>query len=264
MATTFSTLRSRLYERLGVTVASTAEAALADECLNAAISKIGAEGAPQWREVYSGYTLAPLSTTVSAHTSSTASVTLNSVVGVYPGDILEDTANSKKFIIRTVNSVSGVVGIGIPVAPSLSGNTVSVVRRSFLLPTSGTVYEVRKVDEPHPLKEDLLASSRLAFETGTPKYFTQQFTASLSSSVISFYPAPSTANTQFIIIQAKEFAADSDVDASEALLSYILAEAVKYRRLLSLPVGAQGAAAMADDMKGLRTKSSANVGMATR
>lgn len=264
MAVTFTTLRARLYERLGVTVASTAGAALVDECLNAALSKVAGEGAPQWREVYSGHTLAALSTTVSSHTNSSSSAVLASVVGVYPGDILNDTANNKKFIIRTVNSGSGAVDLGIPVSPSLSGNSVTVTRRSFPLPTSGTVYEVREVDEREPLKEDLLISTRLAFETGQPKYFTQQFGATLSASYISLYPAPSTTGTQFIVVQAKEFAADADIDASEALISYILAEAVKYRRLLAVPVGAQGAAVMADDLRGLRTKSSANAGIMTR
>jgi hypothetical protein len=257
--TAFSTLRTRLYNRCGITVASTAEASLADEALNAAFVKAAAEGAPELRQSYSGYTQTALSTTVSSHTAANTYLVVANATGVYPGDILEDTANSRSYLIRTVNGTT--LDLGIPLSGSINGNTVSIKRRSLPLPTAGTVFEVREKDSAKPL--DLLphAAVHAQFETGTARFYTQTFAEQGAVSLLTFYPAPTSA-TQFFISQVRGFSEDDSIYASEALLNYILAEAHKYRMLMG--AGAGGPAAMAPEFTGLRWKGSGGHGIMTR
>lgn len=263
MATTFAALRTRLYARLGVTTASTAEQDLCNEALNAALSKAATAGAPQLRQVYTGVIPARLSTTVTAHSASSANVTLNSVLAVYPGDILQDTANSTDYIIRTVNSSTKVVGVGIPITGSINGNSVTVIRRSFPLPVNGQVIEIREVNGPRDIKFDPMAPAKCTTNEGTALYYTQGYAENLAVSYVNLWPAPA-AGDQFTIIQNTSYAEDASVDMSEPLISYVLAEALKYRWAMSLQSGYAGAAAMADDLKELRQKAAGGSGVITR
>lgn len=263
MATSFSALRNRLYARMGVTVASTAGAALVDEALNAALTKAAAAGLPQLRQSYTGVIPAQLSTTVTAHSASSASITLNSVTAVFPGDILQDAETAADYLIRTVNSATSVVNIGIPITASINGNTVTVIRRSFELPHTGQVIEVRQVDSPNPLTFDPMAAAKCDVSEGTARFYTQGYAENRAVSFINLWPAPA-AGDQFVVIQNIAFTEDSSIDADEALISYILAEALAYRRLMALPMGAEGALRMADSLREARSKASGGSGIVTR
>lgn len=245
--TAFSTLRSRLYDRCGITVASTAEQNLANEALNAALAKAAWEGAPELRQVYSGYTLGSLSTTVSSHTATNTYLVVASATGVYPGDIFQDTANGRNYLIRTVNGTT--LDFGIPLSSSINGNSVTIVRRSLPLPTAGTVIEVKERSARDSLRLDPLVAAHAQVETGVAKYYTQTFAEQGAVGLLNFYPAPTSA-TQFFITQIKGVAEDGDFFASEALLNYVLAEALKYRRLMGS--GPQGAVVMAQEFQSLR------------
>lgn len=246
--TAFSTLRTRLYNRCGITVASTAEANLADEALNAAFAKAAWEGAPELRQTYSGFTLGSLTTTVSSHTSANTYLVVASATGVYPGDIFQDTTNSRNFLIRTVNGTT--LDFGVPLPSNINGNTVTIVRRSLPLPTAGTVIEVKQQGMREALRLDPIVAAHAQAETGQARFYTQTFGEQSAVGLLNFYPAPTSA-TQFFITQIRGFSEDDAIYASEALLNYILAEAQRYRMLMG--AGAGGAEIMAREMTSLRS-----------
>lgn len=260
--TAFSTLRTRLQARCGITVSSLAETDLLNEALNAAITKAAYSGAPELRQAFSGYTLAALSTTVSSHTAANTYLVLASTSGVYPGDVLNDTANAKSYVIRSVGlQAANAVDVGIPITPSISGNSVTVTRRSLVLPTPGLVIEIKEVGAREPLRLDALSAAYLSFETGTARLYTQQFAEANAVSYISLFPAPSSP-TQFVITQIRAVAEDGDVYMSEALLHYVLAEAYKFRLLMG--GGVNGAVMLAEEFKALRSFNAGGHGIVSK
>lgn len=261
--TAYSALRTRLQARLGITVSSTAEEALQDEALNAALCVVAAEGAPQLRQTYAGYTLATAAPTVT-HTASSATVTLSSVAGIYPGDILSNTTTGRKYLIRTVTTSGATVNIGIPELTSMTGDTVTVYRRALPLPHAGTVWTVQELSSGRELKNEPLVAARVQFETGSPVAFTQGYAETLGSSYISLFPAPATA-TQFVVVQGPSFTEDSDVYASEAVLQAILGRAYEFRMMMSSQGGiAQLAAAMSAALQTLRVRAGQPANFQTR
>lgn len=259
--TAFTALRTRLYARCGITVASTTEQELANEALNLALAYTSGRGASQLRQVLSGYTQTALSTTVSSHTATNTYLTVSSATGVFPGDILNDTANSRSYLIRTVNSTT--LDIGIPISSSINGNSVTITRRTLPLPTAGTVWEVWEKDALRPLTYNPLSSPRRQFETGTAVEWSQGFSETGAASYISLFPAPTTA-TQFLIVMTPSFSEDSDVYMSEALIGTVLAKAYEYRMLMSGPAGAGGAAEISRQLDSLRNTTSAGPGLYTK
>lgn len=241
--TAYSTLRTRLQARLGITVATTAELNLEDEALNAAMTWVAAKGAPQLRQVYSGYSLDTASPTIT-HTASTATATLSSVAGVHPGDILSNTTTGRKYLIRTVTTSGATVDLGVPIVSSMTGNSITVYRRALQLPKTGMVWSVWTLDGIE-LKHDPLVAARKQFDIGTPTHYTVGYAETLNVPYLSLFPAPS-ASTQFLIVQGPSFTTSGDVYASEAVISDILAKAYEFRILMSSQVGmAQMAAQMA-------------------
>lgn len=252
--TTLASLRTRLQYRLGVTVASSAEEALDDESLNAAIAWTAAKGAPQLRQVYSGYTLASASPTIT-HSANASTATLSNANGVYPGDILINATTGKSYLIRTVSGTT--IDLGIPIVSSMTGNTVTVTRRSMPLPHAGTIWSVWQ-DAGSELKNDPLVASRSPFTTGTPTTYTQTWAAEGGVSLLTLYPAPTT-STQYIITQGPNFAKDADIFASESLLTEILGKAHEFRLLMSSQGGqAQLAGIMSTALEVLRQTGSPN------
>ena len=257
-----SALLTRLYSRLGITTASTAEEALCEEALNGAIAKVAAEGAPQLRQVYTGYSLVTSAPTVT-HTAVTSTLTLSTVTGIYPGDIIHNTTTNKKYLIRTVTTSGATVNIGVPEVTSMTGNALTVYRRALPLPHAGLVWQVYQVDG-NELPHDPLAAVKAQFETGTPVVFSQGYAATLGSSYISLYPAPTTA-TQYIIVQGPAFTQDEDVFMSEGLIHAVLSKAYEYRMLMSSQGGmAALAGELANSLEVLRTKTSAGNGIIKR
>lgn len=261
--TAYSTLRTRLYNRLGISTASTAEAALCDEALNAGFQKVVTEGAPQLRQVYTGYTVAAAAPSVT-HTANSSTVTLSSVAGIYPGDILNNATTGRKYIIRSVvPSPTNTVNIGIAEVTSMTGNTCTVTRRTLPLPHAGTVWEIREINGAK-LTEDSTAASRFQFETGSPVAYTQAYGEESGTSYVSLFPAPDTVK-QYLVIQGPGLAEDPDIYASEAVLQSILSFAYEYRMMMSAQGGMAGMGAnMAQSLVGLRSKSSAGTGVVTR
>lgn len=247
-----SSLRTALAERLGVTVLSAAETNILDQCINMAIAKAAAEGAPEFRQAFSGYTLSTLSTTVSSHTATNTYLVVASATGVYPGDILNDTANSKSYLIRTVNGTT--LDLGIPLSASINGNSVTITRRSLPLPTTGVVWEARLKDAQRPLEFSTLVSAHAQFQTGTPTHFTQTYAETGDVSLISFYPAPSS-SMQVFLVQTRGVTEDGTIYVSEALRHHILANAQKFRMLMA--GGAQGAMLLASEVDALRVRGGA-------
>lgn len=210
----------------------------------------------------SGKTAGLLTTTVTAHTSTQATMTLASVAAVYPGDILtEATELNTSLLIRTVNS--SVVDLGLQVSANINGNTVTVLRRALGLPSAGPVMEVYEKDSWRPLKYNPLVAARAQFETGTAQYYTQQFSETGGASYISLFPAPAT-STQFVIVQFPEFTEDATLYMSEALISAILATAYEFRMAMSGPAGFMGAHYMAEKLEALRQRSSGSHGIIER
>lgn len=258
----YSTLRARLYNRLGISTASTAEAALCDEALNAAFQKVTVEGAPQMRQVYSGYTVSAASPTVT-HSASSAIVTFNSVTGIYPGDILNNATTGRKYIIRTVNADTVAVNIGIPEPTSMTGDTCTVTRRTLPLPHTGTIWEIREVNG-QKLTEDPTAPSRFQFETGAPVAYTQGYGEYQGVSYVSLFPAPDSVR-QYLIVQGPGLAEDPDVNMSEAVLQSVLSYAYEFRMMMSSQGGMAGLGKdMAQTLSGLRTQAASGHRLVTK
>lgn len=260
--TAYSSLRTRLQARLGLSVSSAVEEALQDEALNAAMCVVAAEGAPQLRQVYSGYTLAASNPTIT-HSANASTATLSSVTGVYPGDILVNATTGRSYLIRTVTTSGATIDLGVPIVSSMTGNTVSVTRRSLLLPHAGTVWALWEASG-RELKNEPLIAAAAQFETGVPTRFTQGYAETLGVSYISLFPAP-TSSTQYIIVQGPAFTEDSDIYASEAVLQAILSRAYEFRMMMSSQGGmAQMAAAMSVALQALRTRAGQPTGIQVR
>lgn len=193
-----------------------------------AIAWVSTKGAPQLRQVYSGYTLASASPTIT-HTAAASTATLSSASGVYAGDILINATTSKSYLIRTVSGTT--IDLGIPVVSSMTGNTVTVTRRSLLLPHAGAVWSIWEQNGAELINDPIVAA-RKQFDTGPATHYTQSYGAEGGVSLITLFPAPSAA-TQYVIVQGPALAKDADIFASEAVLSDILAKAYEFRLLMS-------------------------------
>lgn len=261
----FTALRTSLQYRLGITAASTAEVSLEDECLNAAIAMTLGAGVESLHTTYVGTVNSNLSTTVTAHSTGSAAITLNSVTSVYPGDFLTVTTTGVAYLIHSVNSSTKVCNVGAAVPTSLNGLAVTVTRRSIALPTEGRVYQVI-AEDGDILREGLLDSGKAQFETtgGDASAYRVGYAENLEVAYMNLYPAPAS-GSRYLITQARANAEDADIPLAAAQIQEVLARAYFMRTLHSqnpaLAVFAEKAFGL---LKGLRNDVGTSAGVLKR
>ena len=225
---TFSAVKTRLQNRLGLGAVGTVESSRLTEALNAGLHRAASDGIPgMLREVYIGYTYTELSVTIAAHTIDTSLITFSADIhdkNVFPQDIL--VLGSNKFLVQDITG-NRIVDIGADHPSALTGSG-TIIRRSIELPTAGQVVAVREVDggklEPH--------AQNAAFapvEEGTAHYFEQRYFPYLGITQLVLYPAP-TSSTSFSIIQNAEVTSDADLKMTDSVIDAVLERAVKAYR----------------------------------
>lgn len=216
-------LRARLQRRLGLGVVSALEEERLNEALNSGIARAISDKVPGLsHDTFVGSVLGTLSMDTAVTAVSSGSVTLDGADALtskaMPHDILVvDVSGTKtKFLIRDVIDATHV-DIGVPASAILNGGSASTIeRRALLLPSSGqvvSVYRVNASGRSARLSYDPLIAQRDPFETGTPRYFEQRYSIVQGSSFVSLWPAPTDITDQFTVVQTRFFARlSADVD----------------------------------------------------
>lgn len=231
MAATLADLRSRLASRLGWTrIHSTAETGL-EEAINAAISEIGASGAPGVKKrIFSAKTWTPLVLSNFSHSAgaSTATTTDSNVSNVLPGDIL--VAGSVSLLLYGFDPSPSprVFNLGAAVESSL-GSAATVYRRSIALPTAGSVLAVKVATRDRMLQRMELGTIGFGTERDAePMAYEQTWDTDREGSILRLHPAPTSA-TELVIVQTAvnaRLAADTDeLPWTDAAVEDVLARA---------------------------------------
>jgi len=232
----FSSLKTRFFDWMGIVDVTTLETSRAEEILNASVALVLSEGVPGLQQSMSGFTYGDLSVTISSHSAGSADVTFTSgsghLTGVFPNDIF--VAGGEEYIIHEVvdavaSASTTAINLGIPVTSALSG-VCTIKRRSLELPHNGQVITVADANggklEYSPLTpaEGLYDSRRGAY--------TVSYSSKLAKSFITIYPTP-TASTQYTIIQNRATADDSDFEVPDDQVYPVMMRAISLWRMVN-------------------------------
>ena len=232
----FSSLKTRFFDWMGIVDVTTLETSRVEEILNASVALVLSEGVPGLQQSMSGFTYGELSVTIDAHSAASADVTFTNgsghLYGVFPNDIL--VAGGEEYLIHeVVDAVAGgsttAINLGVPVPTALSG-VCTIKRRSLELPHNGQVITVANVNggklEYSPLTpaEGLYDSRRGAY--------TVSYSSKLAKSFVTIYPTP-TASTQYTIIQNRATADDSDYEVPDDQVYPVMMRAIGLWRMVN-------------------------------
>ena len=236
----FSSLKSRFNDWMGLVDSSTQETARVEEILNASVALVLSEGVPGLQQTMSGFTYGDLSVTTQDPTAAgSADVVFTNgsgnLTGVFPNDIFVAPDGNEYLIHEVVSgsvsdgSSTTAINLGVPVTTAISG-VCTIRRRALELPHNGQVITVANVNgsklEYSPLTpaEGLYDSRRGAF--------TVSYSSKLAKSFVTLYPAP-TANTQFTIIQNRATADDSDFEVPDDQVYPVMMRAISLWRMVN-------------------------------
>ena len=234
----FSSLKTRFFNWMGIVDTTTLEVSRVREILNASVALVLSEGVPGLQQSMTGFTYGDLSVTISSHSAGSADVTFTSasghLTGVFPNDIL--VAGGEEYIIHEVvdavasdSPTTTAINLGIPVTSALSG-VCTIKRRSLELPHNGQVITVANVNggklEYSPLTpaEGLYNSRQGAY--------TVSYSSKLAKSFVTIYPTP-TASTQYTIIQNRATADDSDFEVPDDQVYPVMMRAISLWRMVN-------------------------------
>lgn len=221
-----SAIRTRFFDRIGITNPSTEQINRANECLNAAVSRALSDGAPGIAltnlsaVTYGDLTVAGTAT----HSAGASTITFGTETfftkNVFPDDILE--INSQYYTVYDVTSTT-VLDLGVPVPISLDGLSATIHRRSVILPSAGQVARVLS----HGTSAQSKGGNRLTYVpypdtyaahyvTGDPTAYRQRYVRinSTMRTLLQVWPVP-TGNLHLSIGMTKVFEQlDDDADVA--------------------------------------------------
>ena len=235
----FSSLKTRFFDWMGIVDVTTLETSRVEEILNASVALVLSEGVPGLQQSMSGFTYGELSVTTQDPTAAgSADVVFTNgsgnLTGVFPNDIF--VAGGNEYIIHEVvsgsvsdGSSTTAINLGVPVTSAISG-ACTIKRRSLELPHNGQVITVADVNggklEYSPLTpaEGLYDSRRGAY--------TISYASKLAKSFITIYPTP-TASTQYTIIQNRATADDADFEVPDDQVYPVMMRAIGLWRMVN-------------------------------
>ena len=138
---TLSDLVTRFYNRVGITSASTVEAAQVKEAINAGAARAAGDGVPGLAtNSFVGEMYGSSSLTISTHDADDTDVVFTSIPdNTRPGDIVE--MDGDRYIVYTADNATETIGFGSAIPDAQTG-TATIYQRTVELPTPGRVIEV--------------------------------------------------------------------------------------------------------------------------
>ena len=235
----FSSLKTRFFDWMGIVDVTTLETSRAEEILNASIALVLSEGVPGLQQTMSGYTYGDLSVTISAHSAGSADVVFvtgsGNLTGVFPNDIFVD-ASGNEYIIHEVTDASAAgssttaISLGVPVTSALSG-ACTIKRRSLELPHNGQVITVANANG-YSLDYSPLTPAEGTYDKRRAGAYTVSYSSKLSKSFVTIYPTP-TGDTQFTIIQNRAIADDADYEVPDDQVYPVMMRAISLWRMVN-------------------------------
>tara|TARA_R110002020_G_scaffold98582_3_gene234534 strand:+ start:2007 stop:2819 length:813 start_codon:yes stop_codon:yes gene_type:complete len=233
----FSSLKTRFFDWMGIVDVTTLETSRAEEILNASVALVLSEGVPGLQQSMSGFTYGDLSVTISSHSAGSADVVFvtgsGNLTGVFPNDIF--VAGGEEYIIHEVVDASAAgssttaINLGIPVTSALSG-ACTIKRRSLELPHNGQVITVADTNG-NKLEYSPLTPAEGLYDSRRGAY-TVSYSSKLAKSFITIYPTP-TASTQYTIIQNRATADDSDFEVPDDQVYPVMMRAIGLWRMVN-------------------------------
>ena len=227
---TLSDLVTRFYNRVGITSASTVQAAQVKEALNAAALRAAGDGVPGIAVNYFvGEQEGSSSLTISSHTPDDTDVVFSSVPdSTLPGDIVE--FGSDRRIVYTVDIATETLGFGSAIRDAKTG-TATIYQRTVPLPSPGPVLEVLDLTDLTKLKPtaDGISTYGLNDYTGI-KGYEQMYDGTTAYLVI--WPVVDTTR-KFAIKQMKSLTTmndSTDLPWPDETLDTVLSRAVQIWR----------------------------------
>jgi hypothetical protein len=189
--TTITDIETRLRHRLGLAKTVALGDSRITEAINAGIARAYADGVPGLASrVLLGKTYGDLTATISAHSAGSASITLDTTPEyVFPGDIIK--VGSESYLILTVNTSTNVIDVGLPIEAAQTGS-VTITRRSVLLPSAGTIYYATTPDTSKRLDPNTRALAEFPTNTGEAKFYVPGYSEGTEESYINLVPAPTS------------------------------------------------------------------------
>jgi hypothetical protein len=217
-------LRSRLANRLGLSVITGPEQERLDEAIISGLARIHEDGAPGF--AYSELTAETFGTsavTITTHTANTSTMALSIPTGLNVGDVIK--IGSTYRLIYDYSAVG--IDVGSSIKDSLTGSAATIYHRTVRLPNSGAVTQLVDLTNQHDLglQPDGLIRYGLTPQ-GTPAGFEQRF-ARNGTPYIGIWPVPSSAIRLAI---RQHFSLDditptTDIPGTEAFYDAILEKA---------------------------------------
>jgi len=153
---------------------------------------------------------------------------------VHPRDILvvvEADGTETKFLIEDVSGSHNIL-LGIPANRTITGTDSSyIVRRTIELPSTGQIVSILPVgaSSADGLSREPALALRNPYDTGTPRYFEQNFSDLHDVSSVSLWPAPTDTTKQWTVTQTQykpRMTSDSDsLEYPEEVLDAVLERA---------------------------------------
>ena len=191
--TTITDIETRLRHRLGLAKTVALGDSRITEAINSGISRAYSDGVPGLASrVLLGKTYGDLSATITAHSAESALITINATPKyVFPGDII--TVGGEEYLIHEVTRLSstGVIDVGLPIEAAQTGS-VTITRRSIILPDAGTIYYVTTPDTNCRLEPHTRVLAEFPTSTGVPKWYVPGYTEGTQESYINLVPAPTS------------------------------------------------------------------------
>jgi len=223
------TLRSRLANRLGLSIITGPEQERLDEAIHAGLARIHEDGIPGF--AYSELTAETFGTsavTITAHTANTSSLALTIPTGLNVGDVIKIGST-----YRTIYDYSAAgIDVGSAIKDSLAGETGTIYHRTVRLPNSGSVEQVINLTNKTHLAHTPDGLTNYGLEpTGRTQGYEQRF-ARNGTAYLQLWPVPDAA-VRLAIRQhfsLDDITAATDVPGTAAFYDAILERAAQVWR----------------------------------
>jgi hypothetical protein len=218
------TLRSRLANRLGLSVITGPEQERLDEAILSGLARIHEDGVPGF--AYSELTAETFGTsavTITTHTANTSTMALTIPTGLNVGDVIK--IGSAYRLIYDYSATG--IDVGSSIKDSLTGSAATIYHRTVRLPNSGAVTQLIDMTNGHALKLEPDGLVQYGLDTqSAPAGYEQRF-ARNGTPYIGLWPVPSGA-VRLAIRQhfsLDNITASTDIPGTEAFYDAILEKA---------------------------------------
>jgi len=236
----FSSLKTRFFDWMGIVDVTTLETSRVEEILNASVALVLSEGVPGLQQSMTGFTYGELSVTTQDPTAAgSADVVFTNgsgnLTGVFPNDIF--VSGSNEYIIHEVvsgsvsdGSSTTAINLGVPVTSAISG-ACTIKRRSLELPHNGQVITVAKTGGG-VLEYSPLTPAEGIYDSRRAGAYTVSYASKLDKNFLTIYPTP-TASTQYTIIQNRATADDSAYEVPDDQVYPVMMRAISLWRMVN-------------------------------